>query len=71
MKKILTGIFALTLVASMSFQTFAVTNDGTEGTQIEVNGTFTAADAPSVVVSADVTWDELSFTYQDGSPLAK
>ena len=66
MKKILTGIFALTLVASMSFQTFAVTNDGTEGTQIEVNGTFTAADAPSVVVSADVTWDELSFTYQDG-----
>lgn len=50
----------------MNFQTFAVTNDGTEGTQIEVNGTFTAADAPSVVVSADVTWDELSFTYQDG-----
>lgn len=51
----------------MSFQTFAVTNDGTEGTEIDVNGTFTAADDPSVVVSADVTWDELSFTYQDGA----
>lgn len=67
MKKILTGIFALTLVASMSFQTFAVTNDGTAGTEIEVNGTFTAAADPSIVVSADVTWDELSFTYQDGA----
>lgn len=51
----------------MSFQTFAVTNDGTAGTEIEVNGTFIAADDPSVVVSADVTWDELSFTYQDGA----
>ena len=67
MKKILTGIFALTLVASMNFQTFAVTNDGTAGTEIEVNGTFTAAADPSIVVSADVTWDELSFTYQDGA----
>lgn len=67
MKKILTGIFALTLVASMNFQTFAVTNDGTAGTEIGVNGTFIAADDPSVVVSADVTWDELSFTYQDGA----
>ena len=66
MKKILTSILALTLVASMSFQTFAVTNDGTTGTEIEVNGTFTAAADPSIVVSADVTWDELSFTYQDG-----
>lgn len=66
MKKKLTGIFALTLVASMSFQTFAVTNDGTAGTEIEVNGTFTAAADPSIVVSADVTWNELSFTYQDG-----
>lgn len=66
MKKILTGIFALTLVASMSFQTFAVTNDGTAGTEIEVNGTFTAAADPSIVVSADVTWNKLSFTYQDG-----
>ena len=51
----------------MSFQTFAVTNDGTAGTEIKVNGTFIAADDPSVVVSADVTWDELSFTYQDGA----
>lgn len=67
MKKILTGIFALTLVASMNFQTFAVTNDGTAGTEIGVNRTFIAADDPSVVVSADVTWDELSFTYQDGA----
>lgn len=66
MKKILTGIFSLTLVASMNFQTFAATNNGTKGTEIEVNGTFTAAADPSIVVSADVAWDELTFTYQDG-----
>lgn len=51
----------------MNFQTFAVTNDGTAGTEIGVNGTFIVAADPSVVVSADVTWDELSFTYQDGA----
>lgn len=66
MKKVLTGIMTLSLVASMSVPTFAVTNDGTAGTEIEVNGSFTAAADPSIVVSADVTWDELSFTYQDG-----
>lgn len=66
MKKVLTGIMTLSLVASMSIPTFAVTNDGTAGTEIEVNGSFTAAADPSIVVSADVTWDELSFTYQDG-----
>lgn len=66
MKKVLTGIMTLSLVASMSIPTFAVTNDGTAGTVIDVNGSFTAAADPSIVVSADVTWDELSFTYQDG-----
>ena len=28
---------------------------------------FIIQDDPSIVVSADVTWDELSFTYQDGA----
>ena len=54
MKKILTGIFALSLVASMSFQTFAVTNDGTSGTDITVNGTYQAAEAPADVTSVDI-----------------
>lgn len=63
MKKILTGIFALSLVASMSFQTFAVTNDGTSGTDITVNGTYQAAEAPADVTSVDIVWDAMEFTY--------
>ena len=63
MKKILTGIFALSLVASMSFQTFAVTNDGTSGTDITVNGTYQAAEAPADVTSVDIVWDAMDFTY--------
>lgn len=55
LKKLTAAILTPALILSLNVTAFAATNDGTEGTQIEVNGTFTAADAPSVVVSADVT----------------
>lgn len=67
MKKVLTGIMTLSLVASMSVPTFAVTNDGTDSTVIDVNGSFTAAANPAIVVSADITWEEMNFVYQDGA----
>ena len=67
MKKILTGILALALAASMAVPAFAANNDGTSGTSIDVTGTFTAAADPAIVVSADITWDEMSFVYQDGA----
>lgn len=63
MKKILTGILALALVASMAVPAFAATNDGTKGTDITVNGTYQAAESPEDVISVDIVWDAMDFTY--------
>ena len=63
MKKLLAGILALALAASMSVTAFAATNDGTEGTEITVNGTYQAAEAPVDVISADIVWEAMDFTY--------
>ena len=67
MKKVLTGIMTLSLVASMSIPTFAVTNDGTAGTVIDVNGTYQAAETSEDVVSVDIAGDNMDFTYTAGS----
>ena len=65
MKKFITTILSLALVGSMSGAAFAentATNGGGE-TSVPVNGIFTPAQAPSEVISADIVWDEMSFTY--------
>lgn len=67
MKKILTGILALALAASMAVPAFAANNDGTKGTDITVNGTYQAAEAPADVISVDIAWDNMDFTYTAGS----
>ena len=67
MKKILTGILALALAASMAAPAFAANNDGTKGTDITVNGTYQAAEAPTDVISVDIAWDNMDFTYTAGS----
>ena len=67
MKKILTGILALALAVSMAVPSFAANNDGTKGTDITVNGTYQAAEAPTDVISADIAWDNMDFTYTAGS----
>ncbi len=41
MKKTLSIILALAMALSMSVTAFAATNDGTSGTDITVNGTYT------------------------------
>ena len=58
MKKILTGILALALAASMAVPAFAATNDGTKGTDITVNGTYQAAEAPADVISVTILSEE-------------
>ena len=67
MKKLLSSILTFTLVTSMSVTAFAAdntaTNDGSKGTDITVNGTYKAADAPAEVISVDVMWDSMDFTY--------
>lgn len=70
MKRIMTSILALALAASMCVPAFAenraqITNDSM-GATIEVTGNFNAADEADTVIFADVTWDNLTFTYQDG-----
>ena len=66
MKKLLAGIVSLALAASMSIPAFAAnsaTNDGTAGTEITVTGTYKEAEAPAEVVSIDLVWDAMDFTY--------
>ena len=66
MKKILAGILFLALAASMSIPAFAEnteTNDGTKGTDITVNGTYQAGAASAEVISVDIAWEAMDFTY--------
>ena len=70
MKKILSGILALSLVATMAVPAFAAdntdTNDGTDGTNITVNGTYQAGAPADDVISVDLVWDDMTFTYTEG-----
>ena len=66
MKKFLASAFAFALAISTSVTAFAAntdTNDGTKGTDIAVNGTYQAAEAPADVISVDIVWDAMDFTY--------
>ena len=66
MKKLLTGILTLALAAAMSVPAFAAnsaTNNGTAGTDITVNGKYNAGSAAADVISVDIAWDAMDFTY--------
>ena len=66
MKKFLASAFAFALAISASVTAFAAntdTNDGTKGTDITVNGTYQAAEAAADVISVDIAWDNMDFTY--------
>lgn len=58
-------ILALALCTG-SMTAFAETNNGTSPANIEVKGKFVAASGGGTVIAADVTWDDMTFTYQDG-----
>ena len=66
MKKFLASAFAFALAISTSVTAFAAntdTNDGTKGTDITVNGTYQAAETTADVISVDIAWDAMDFTY--------
>ena len=66
MKKFLASALAFALAISTSVTAFAAnadTNDGTKGTDITVNGTYQAAETTADVISVDIAWDAMDFTY--------
>lgn len=65
MKKTLTFLLAIAMLAMVSITAFAATNDGSAATGIDVNGEFVAADAPADKISVEIKWDEMKFTYTE------
>lgn len=69
MKKLIAVLTALTLAASMSVSTQANELTGQEAGQhaIGVQGKYNAGTAVDDVISVDITWEGLEFTYTAGS----
>ena len=70
MKKLLTSTLAFALATSMGVTAFAAntaTNDGTAGTNIDVNGKYQAGTPTAEVISVDLVWDDMNFTYTGAS----
>lgn len=65
MKKSLTFLLVIAMLAMVSVTAFAATNDGSAATGIDVNGEFVAADAPADKISVEIKWDEMKFTYTE------
>ena len=64
MKKFLSVILALAMALSLSVTAFAAeTNEGSSPTEITVNGSFVSGTAGSSVISVDIAWDAMDFTY--------
>ena len=70
MKKIITLVLALVMIMSMSVTAFAAeseaTNDGKSNTSITVTGKYVASE-PEAVISVDISWGAMEFTYSEGS----
>lgn len=69
MKKIFALIltFALALTAA-SVPAFAADTIGKGGSAVkDVKATYSAGDSAAIVYSVDITWGEMSFTYNDGA----
>ncbi len=63
MKKIFATLLAVAMLASVSVTAFAATNDGTQDTEITVNGSFVSGTAADEKISVDIAWDAMDFTY--------
>ena len=63
MKKTLSIILALVMALSLSVTAFAATNDGTQDTEITVNGSFVSGTAADEKISVDIVWEAMNFTY--------
>ena len=68
MKKLFATLLAVAMLASVSVTAFAAeTNNGTQDTEITVDGFYVSGTAGSSVISVDIAWDAMNFTYSAGS----
>ena len=67
MKKLFATLLAVAMLASVSVTAFAATNDGTQDTKITVNGSYVSGAAGSSVISVDIEWEAMDFTYSAAS----
>ena len=64
MKKLFATLLAVAMLASVSVTAFAAeTNHGTQDTEITVNGSYVSGAAGSSVISVDIEWEAMNFTY--------
>lgn len=63
MKKIFTTILVLIMTFSIVVPVSAATNDGTGNTTIDVNAIYAGSVSTPDVVSVDIAWGEMQFTY--------
>ena len=67
MKKLFTLLLAVLMIATMSVTAFAAeTNNGTEDTTINVNAIYSDNVTTKDVISVDVAWGAMEFTYSVG-----
>lgn len=72
MKKILAIILALAMATVPAVTIFAAGDgsssiNGENGSNINVSGTYTPPTTPDALISVDIAWDEMKFTYTQGS----
>ena len=63
MKKLFAALLAVAMLASMSVTAFAAENTGATPTEITVNGKYNPGAATGEIISADIAWDAMDFTY--------
>ena len=67
MKKLFATLLAVAMLASLSVTAFAAENTGATPTDITVNGTYAAGQISDEIISVDVAWDAMDFTYTGAS----
>ena len=63
MKKLTAAILTSALILSLNVTALAATNDGTNGTGVDVNAKYVDGVAAATTISVDVTWEAMEFTY--------
>ena len=67
MKKLFSTMIALAMLAATPLTVFATGSSSNTGgnTEIDVNGKYIEGNA-ATMISVDITWDDMSFEYNDG-----
>ena len=67
MKKIFATLLAVAMLASMSVTAFAEENTSATPTEITVTGKYTPGATTGEIISADIAWEAMDFTYTGAS----